>query len=109
MPQTKSAKKALRNSKRRAVVNLLVRKKTKTILLAAKKKPTVESIKKATSALDQAAKKNLLPRQRASRLKRRLNLLLTKSGKVSYTNNNQHAQKPNKPATSRRLRKTTTR
>jgi ribosomal protein S20 len=109
MPQTKSAKKALRNSKRRAVVNLKVRKNTKTILLAAKKKPTVESVRKASSALDQAAKKNLLPKQRASRLKKRLNLLLTKSGKVGYTNSNQHAQKSNKPATARRLRKTAAR
>lgn len=109
MPQTKSAKKALRNSKRRAVVNLIVKKSTKAKLLAAKKKPTVESVRKASSALDQAAKKHLLPKQRASRLKKRLNLLLTKSGKLSYTSSNQHAQKSNKSVTARRLRKTTSR
>lgn len=104
MPQTKSAKKALRVSRRRAAVNSLVWKKVKTALSLARKKISLENIRKAESLLDQAAKKGVIPKKRASRLKRRLFLLLTKSGKVHYTRKS-HAQKSNQPSTTGRIRK----
>ncbi|MFZ5365750.1 MAG: 30S ribosomal protein S20 [Patescibacteria group bacterium] len=104
MPQTLSAKRALRVSRRRAAVNALVRQKVKKALSLARKKPSLENLRIAEDLLDQAAKKGIIHKNKASRVKRRLYLLLTKSGKVGYTKE-KHAQKPNKPPPARRIRK----
>jgi len=74
-----------------------------------RKKPSKENLQKTASLLDRAVKKGVIHQNRAARLKKRLNWLLTKSGKNSYTKTTKqtikHAQKQNQPATSRRLRK----
>lgn len=72
MPITKSAKKALRRDRRRAVINKLIKEKLKKVISLARKKPSQETLKQATSALDQAVKKGLIHKNKASRLKSRL-------------------------------------
>lgn len=105
MPQTLSAKKTLRVSRRRQVFNALVRQKIKKALSTARKNPSLENVRVASSILDQAAKKGIIHKKKAARKKGRLFLLLTKSSKVGYTEKKDHAQKPNQSPTTRRIRK----
>lgn len=79
MPVTKSAKKALRRDRRRAVINKLIKEKLKKVISLARKKPNIENLKKASSVLDQAAKRGLIHRRKASRLKSRLARLAKKT------------------------------
>ncbi|NMB56530.1 30S ribosomal protein S20 [Candidatus Beckwithbacteria bacterium] len=81
MPITKSAKKALRQSIRKAAVNKPIKTKAKTLLKKARKELNTENISKAFSALDKAGKKNLLPKNRISRLKSRLTKAANKLAK----------------------------
>jgi small subunit ribosomal protein S20 len=108
MPQTKSAKKTLRVEKRRKAVNLLVKEKIREAVKMARQKPTATTLQKASSILDQAVKKEILHKNKASRLKKRLSSLLTKTSEKSYTKDT-HAQRQNKPTAARRLRKKATR
>jgi len=77
MPITESAKKALRQSKRRAVFNKRLKKRAKKMIQAFKKGPTVERLKKSYSALDKAAKKNVFHKNKTARLKSQLAKKLT--------------------------------
>ncbi len=79
MPNTKSANKAMRQSRRRNVINTRTKskfkvavKETRTLIAAGEAKDAVESLKKAMSALDKAVKKNVLHKNTASRRKSRL-------------------------------------
>lgn len=81
MPVTKSAKKALRRDRRRTVVNLRLKRKVKVALKTARQKPTPKNIQAAYSALDRAAKKHVLPKNKAARLKSRLIKLAKKTKK----------------------------
>jgi len=72
MPITSSAKKALRRDKRRALVNKKIRKKYRNALKKARENPTKKNLKNAYSALDRAAKKGVIHKNKASRLKSRL-------------------------------------
>ena len=72
MPVTKSARKALRQSRRKREVNLALRQKTKQALKKARQKPTRISKTKAISLLDRAAKKKIIHRNKAARLKSKL-------------------------------------
>ena len=85
MPITKSAKKALRRDRRRTTVNKLIKEKLKRVVLLARKKPTLENLKKASSLLDQAAKKGLIHQKKASRLKSRLAKLVKSGDKTRPT------------------------
>lgn len=93
MPLTSSAKKALKVEKRRKLENDLTRAKVKSALKGAriaireskKEKEVAELITKAYSELDTAAKKHVIHKNKASRLKSRL---------AKSANNNQ----PEKPA-----------
>ena len=78
MPILSSAKKALRQSKRRALVNKRTKSKTKTSIDAFKAKPTSASLEAVYSAVDRAAKKNIFHKNKAARLKSRLSKLLKK-------------------------------
>ena len=86
MPLTSSAKKALATDKRRKIENDLTRAKVKSALKGAKiairenQKETPESISKAFSELDRAAKKNVIHKNKAARLKSRLVKRLAKAG-----------------------------
>ncbi len=77
MPIIKSAKKALRQTKRRTVFNRrslnVVRKAIKNF----RKKPTPEDLKKVTSEIDKAVKKGFFHQNKANRLKKQFNKLVS--------------------------------
>ena len=83
MPIIKSAKKALRASIRKNAINDATRAKiksaVKSVKLAAKSetKDTSEILSKAYRELDLAAKKNVIHKNKASRLKSRLTKILS--------------------------------
>lgn len=72
MPVIKSAKKKLRTDKRRTKVNRVYRRKLREALKEARVKKTKKSVKTAYSALDKAAKKKIIHKNKAARLKSRL-------------------------------------
>lgn len=76
MPLTKSALKTLRQEKRRTKMNKPVRTRIKSTSDAYKAKPSVELLANAFSALDRAAKRNVMHKNKASRLKSRLAKLM---------------------------------
>jgi len=78
MPVTQTAKRALRVSKRKKSVNDIVRTALRLAIKKAKKEKTVESIRKAISLADKAAKKKVIHKNKASRTKKTLSLLLPK-------------------------------
>jgi len=81
MPVIESSKKALRRDRRRTVTNVKIKKTFKEAVKVASQKPTAVNLKKAYSALDTAAKKNYIHKNKSSRLKSRLAKLLSKTGK----------------------------
>lgn len=76
MPITKSALKALRQQKRRSLINKPVRSHIKSTSDAYKAKPSVDLLSQAFSALDRAAKRNIIHKNKAARLKSRLSKLI---------------------------------
>ncbi|HEX3096049.1 MAG TPA: 30S ribosomal protein S20 [Patescibacteria group bacterium] len=79
MPNTKSANKAMRQSRRRNAINTRTKfkfksavKETRTLISAGSATEAAESLKKAMSALDKAVKKDVLHKNTASRRKSRL-------------------------------------
>lgn len=76
MPILKNAKKALRSSKRKAVVNSRVKSSMKTAMDSAKAAATPESVSRAFSKIDRAVKTNLLHKNKAARLKSQLSKLV---------------------------------
>jgi small subunit ribosomal protein S20 len=72
MPILKNAKKALRASKRKAVVNRRVKSRLKTALDSATKNKAAADTNQAYSAVDKAVKKNLIHKNKAARLKSRI-------------------------------------
>lgn len=86
MPKIKSAKKALRQSFRRRALNVKRKNKYKNVIKDFKKSVTAKDFKKASEllpkiykALDKAAKKNTIDKNKASRNKSRLARLLAKN------------------------------
>ena len=78
MPVTKGAKRALRRDRRRAAINLKTREAYKEAVRLARREPSEENLKKAYSQLDRAAKKKVIHKNKAARLKSRLAKLLFK-------------------------------
>jgi len=85
MPNTKSAGKAMRQSERRRVRNIETKdafkdaiKSVRKLITDGKKTEAMEAMKKAMSALDKAAKKNVIKKNTASRKKSRLALAIAK-------------------------------
>lgn len=85
MPILENAKKALRSSKRKATYNQTVRSRVKTTVDAAKKKPSMENLTVAYSAIDKAVKRNLFHQNKASRLKSQLAKLVKPTKLVKKT------------------------
>lgn len=81
MPVTKTAKRALRSSKRKAFVNFDVKKKLEIAIRDAQKSKSLEEIKKAISLSDRAVKKNVIHKNKSSRIKKSL-AKLTKIPKI---------------------------
>ena len=79
MPNTKSAGKAMRQSLRRREFNLKIKdsvkqsvKEVRKLIAAGDKTAAAEKMKAAMSALDKAAKKNVIHKNNAARKKSRL-------------------------------------
>lgn len=83
MPIIKSAKKKLRQDKKRTAQNLLVKKTISETISAFKRKPTPSSLTKVFSVLDMSAKKGILHKNKGARLKSRLSKLLKKKPRVA--------------------------
>lgn len=81
MPVTKTAKRALRGSRKKASLNVLTITKLEAAVRLAKKKASRESILAAISLADRAAKKHAIHKNKASRIKSTLTKLLPKSKK----------------------------
>lgn len=79
MPVTKSAKKALKRDLRNQRLNERIRRLYKEAVKHFRAQPTLENLRKATSALDRAAGKRVIHKNKASRLKSRLAKLLPKA------------------------------
>ena len=86
MPITQSAKKALRQSKKRNLENLKFKRRFKTAVKEFRKEVSAKSLEKAKGllpsvyqAVDKAAKKGVIKKNTASRYKSRLTHLLNKS------------------------------
>jgi small subunit ribosomal protein S20 len=91
MPRTKTAKKALRQNVRRRVKNIegsnalkAVIKSYKKLLLEGKLKEAEQSLSSVYKLLDKSANKDLIKKNKASRMKSRFSRQLkTKSSKTS--------------------------
>lgn len=83
MPVTKQAIKKVRQDKRKAVINLHVKKNYKEAVKKLRKTPTVTNLTQAYKQLDRAAKTNVIHKNKAARLKSRLTKLLPKSTKIT--------------------------
>lgn len=81
MPVTKTAKRALRGSKNKTEVNKLLIKRLEIAIRLAKKSKNNEEILAAVSLADRAAKKNVIHKNKAARIKSQLSKLI--SAKVS--------------------------
>ena len=83
MPVTKTAKRALRSSKQKASINFDIRKKLEIAIRDARKSKSLEEIKKAISLSDRAVKKNVIHKNKSSRIKKSLSKLVTFKKKES--------------------------
>ncbi len=75
MPVTKSAKKKLRKDKVRTQENKKIENLFKSAVKKAQKSRTEKSVKDAMKLVDKAAKKNIIHKNKAGRLKSKLSKL----------------------------------
>ncbi len=76
MPITVGAIRKQRADKRKALLNLKAKANFKQAVTVSRKKPTPTNLKKVFSQLDRAAKKHVIHKNKAARLKSRLAKLL---------------------------------
>lgn len=81
MPVTTTAKRALRSSKKKESVNKIILGKLEVAVRVARKGKTAEKILKAVSLADRAAKKKVIHKNKAARIKSQLSKLLPKATK----------------------------
>lgn len=99
MPLLQNAKKALRVSKRKNLVNQQIKSKMKTSVDAMKANPSQENLDKAYETIDMAAKRNIIHYNKAARHKSQLaTLLASKGGSVKAAPAEKKAAKPKKAA-----------
>lgn len=79
MPVIKSAKKKLRQDKKRQLENKKSKTAYKELLKQTKANPTMESMQETFSSLDKAAKKGIIHKNKAARLKSALSKLSVSS------------------------------
>lgn len=79
MPITKTAKRALRGSKEKEKVNKIIKSKLEVAIRIATKSKTKEKILTAISLADRAAKKKVIHKNKAARIKSSLSKLLPKN------------------------------
>ena len=76
MPIIKSAKKKLRQDKKRTELNQIVKRTVKSAINKFKTTPNQINLSRAFSALDRAVKKNIFHPNNTSRIKSNLSLLI---------------------------------
>lgn len=76
MPVTTTAKRALRGSRRKESVNKIIVSRLELAIRSAKKSKLKEKILKAVSLADRAAKKKVIHKNKAARIKSQLAKLL---------------------------------
>lgn len=81
MPVTKTAKRALRGSKRKEIVNKIMFSKLEIAIKLAKKTKSKKDVANAVSLADRASKENTIHKNKSSRIKSQLSKLV--SSKVS--------------------------
>jgi len=79
MPVTKTAKRALRSSRKKESVNRAVQAKLEVAIRQAKKSKAREKVLKAISLADRAAKKKVIHKNKAARIKSQMEKLISKS------------------------------
>jgi len=85
MPITKSAKRALRKAEKNRIHNLAIKNQLKKglkdayVLIKKKDKNAGKAVSRAVSLFDKAAKKKIISKQRAARIKSRLSKLLSRA------------------------------
>lgn len=83
MPIIKSASKKLRADRNKEKNNNVLRNLLKKTIKIARKNPTAVNISKATKVLDKVAKKNLIHKNKAARIKSSLSKLVKESKKLA--------------------------
>ncbi len=83
MPVTKTAKRALRGSKRKEKVNTQLRTRLEIAIRLAKRETSKKTVTEAISLVDRAAKKGLFHKNKAARLKSSLSKLTKKKKPTS--------------------------
>jgi small subunit ribosomal protein S20 len=78
MPITKQASKKLRHDRKITKHTMKIRKTVYGVVKEARKAPTKKTLSQAFSTLDKAAKKSVIHKNKAARLKSRLSKLLKK-------------------------------
>lgn len=78
MPVIKSAKKKLRQDKKRTLRNKSLKNLFKKLIKSAQKNPSEKNIKKAVSVVDKMAQKNIIHKNKAARIKSSLSKLMGK-------------------------------
>jgi len=81
MPVTKTAKRALRVSKKKKIANSKDKSNLEIAVRLATKSKKEADIKKASSLADRASKKNVIHKNKAARIKSALSKLLKKEPK----------------------------
>ena len=76
MPVTKTAKRALRGSRAKEIVNKLTIGKLEVAMRQAKKTKSSEKISKAISLADRAAKRKVIHKNKAARIKSQMTKLM---------------------------------
>ena len=81
MPVTTTAKRALRSSKNKESINKIIIGKLEAAVRVAKRSKTAEKIITAISLADKAAKKRVIHKNKAARIKSQLSKILPKTTK----------------------------
>lgn len=85
MPVTKTAKRALRGSKNKEYINKLIMNKLGFALRTAKKSKATKDILTATALSDRAAKKKVIHKNKAARIKSQLSKLFVSTPKTKVS------------------------
>ena len=78
MPVTVGAIRKLRSDKKRTQTNLRVKNSVRDVVAKMRRKPTEANLKAVFTNVDRAARKNVITKNKAARLKSRLSKLLSK-------------------------------
>jgi ribosomal protein S20 len=73
----KNAKKALRVSKRKTIINSRVKSRAKSAVDTFLKSPSAEGLSKVFSTVDRSAKRNIIHPNKAARIKARMSKLVS--------------------------------